>query len=110
MKKVLALGEKITLRDGEEYTILPFTLEDMEWAMDKLGNINVELVMINFYEDETRKALYKILTKILNYAYPDLKEKDVKKLVDVKSAKEILKIAIDISGFNLGGKQEQEKK
>jgi len=109
MKKILALGEKIILRDGKEYTILPFTLEDMEWAMDKFSKINVEPIMINFYEEETRTILYEILTKILNYAHPNLSEEDVKKLIDLKIAKEILKIAIDISGYKMGGEEEEKK-
>ncbi len=109
MKKVLALGEKITLRDGKEYTILPFVLEDMEWAMDKLPVVNIDIIMLNFYEEKSKEDLYAMLGKILGYAHPELKKKDVKKLVDVVTAKEILKIAVDISGFTIGEEKDKKK-
>ncbi|HHY16391.1 MAG TPA: hypothetical protein GX521_09995 [Firmicutes bacterium] len=109
MKKVLALGEKITLRDGKEYTILPFTLEDMQWAMDKLPTVNIGVVMLNFYEEEDRENLYSLLGKVLGYAHPELKKKDIKKLIDVVMAKKILEIAVDISGFSIGEKEDKKK-
>jgi hypothetical protein len=96
-------GEVIRLRDGKVYTILPLTLRDARTLMKKLGNISVDAIILNYFENpETNKTAEEDLYDILMLAftkYPDMTKEYMESIIDLNSAKVILEIMIGLNGL-----------
>jgi len=83
-------GITVTLRDGNEYTVLPLPIDDLieVWPLvvkleNKEANIDVELL------NDIKSLLY-IALKASN----EIKESEVGKLVDLVDLKDIIKVIV----------------
>lgn len=98
-------AEKITLRDGRTYSILPASLKKARRLMQLMKTVNVDIIILNFVptgDDEVDKeredALFEILSMAF-VAYPEVDREYIEEYVDVEIAREIIEVLIGLNGI-----------
>ncbi|MCG8502207.1 MAG: DNA polymerase III subunit gamma/tau [Firmicutes bacterium] len=96
-------GEEIRLRDGRTYVIPPLLLKDARKLMRELENIDTDLIVGNFLQDEAghskEQALFNILLMAFQYNDQDMTAEKLADICDLKQAKEIIRIMIGLNGL-----------
>jgi hypothetical protein len=97
--------EKIRLRDGKIYSIIPISAKDARKFMKLLSLIHQDLIVANFMptgdlvSDTQREAAF---TDIMGLAFKHYPEHDMDywmEYVDVVTAKDIIEIMVGLNGI-----------
>lgn len=97
--------EEITLRDGKKYKIPPCNFKDARKLMQLLKTVNVDAIIMNFLptgEETVDEERIKGLREIMRLAlrdYPELTDDYIDEYIDIRTAREIIYILIDLNGL-----------
>lgn len=104
-KAIFEDDEVIKLRDGKEYRIPPCSFKDARKLMKLLRTVNIDVIILNFIptgnevEDDKRiNDLYQIM-EIAFRAYPHVTRQYIEDYVDLKIARQLIEILIDLNGI-----------
>ena len=87
INEALGIGKKYTI-DGQEYEVLPATLEEIELVVEAYGKTRANVASNFMFDDagESKEALY----QVLEVAFGDKVERDKLKKLRRNEVKEII--------------------
>ena len=101
LKIMLQEPNKIKLLDGKTYEIPVLTFPDAFEMSDKISMVNT-IPAVALTDNDQRENLLDILVKIFSYNNPEITKKRLKEnppILDLSHVREIIAIALDISGL-----------
>ncbi len=97
--------EEVTLRNGKKYKIPSANFKDARKLMKLLKTVNIEAIILNFLPtDDTEKDAKRLedlytLMRIAFVNYPEVNDEFLDRYVDLKIARQIIDILIDLNGL-----------